>query len=74
MFSEALAVGSEEYLSKFHSAMGVGHRNRKIVRKSDGYCIKEPEPAYNSNFDDGLIGLRSGNTWSWEEMIYGTRS
>jgi len=73
-FSEVLAVGSEEYLSKLHSAMGVGHRNRKIVKETDGYCTKEPEPSYNSNFDGGLTGLRFENSWSWEEMICGARS
>ena len=55
-FSETLAVGGSDYLSRFHSAIGIAHRKRKIVKDEAGFCIKETASSGNTG---KLIGEKA---------------
>ena len=48
-------------------ALGIDHRKRKITEDGVGFCIKETEAAYNSDFGSKNIGLSLENGWFWKE-------
>jgi len=66
-FSEALAVGSSNFLADFQSTIGIEHRKRKTVIEKVGFSIKEPVAAYHSDFAGKNVGLRHENTRVWAE-------
>ena len=56
-YSEALAVGSNNYLAAFQSAIGIQHHKRKIMEDEVGFYIEEPVTAYHCNFVGENVGL-----------------
>lgn len=63
-------MGSEEFLTKFKSTMTIEHRQRKIIKESETYCIKESKTAYCLNFDIKMDGLSTENTYDWDSISY----
>jgi len=71
-YSETLAIGSEDYLSKLKEKMGITHHQRKIIKEGESYSIKEPELSYAISFDSKMLRLSPKNIHYWDDRLIKT--
>lgn len=56
-WSSSIAVGSEQYIDKVRTALGVKAKHRVSVGDGDKYLLREPELAYRAGFDAEMGAL-----------------
>jgi len=67
-FTEALAVGSEDYCENIRAKLGIDHHRRKVIEAEKRFCVKEPSNSYNPHFDSKNTALRLENTVFWDDF------
>lgn len=60
-WTQALAIGSESFVTRFQSELGVSGRHRELIPDGDGYRLGEPRKAYRGDFGAEMVALRAEN-------------
>jgi len=61
-WSEAVAVGSREFLAEVKSRLGFTAKDRQIEQKGEVHVLREPESSYSTDFEGKMDALRAENT------------
>ena len=62
VWPQNIAVGSEDYLMKVKSALGIACRHRTVMAENDIYTLKEPFTFYDVDLDHEMNTLSDNNT------------
>ncbi len=69
-WTESLAVGGENFVSKIQKNLGMKARCRKVEKgENSSHLLKEPEASYSPHFDGKIEGLRPSNPHLWDETF-----
>ena len=68
-WSEALAVGSNNFAKQVKQDMGVMASGRKVVNLEDEHMLREPETAYTAHLRGKKEGLSLENTVIFDERL-----
>jgi len=68
-WTEAIAVGSKEFVEATAERLGIRGIGRQIskAKEKGGYELREPTTPYSSDFDPRNATLRQENTYFWNE-------
>ncbi len=66
MWTESIAVGSEEFVEKTKAQLGIRAIGREVSGEDEVYQLRESEIPYNGIFAGENRGLRPPNTYFWE--------
>jgi hypothetical protein len=66
-WSEAIAVGSLEFVENVKSELGSKATHRAVEQIDEAFALREPSEAYNSNLRGKSEPLSSENTVFWNE-------
>jgi len=61
-WSEAVAVGSSEFVEEIKSRLGFAGKGRQVEQKGEAHVLREPDSAYNVDFEVEMDVLRAENT------------
>jgi len=61
-WSEAVAVGSREFVEDMKGRLEYAVRGRQTEQKGEAHVLREPDAAYSVDFGGGMEGLRHENT------------
>jgi putative transposase len=61
-WSQNIAVGSQDYLTKMKSALGIAGRHRTVMTENDAYTLKEPVISYDVYLEHEMNALSDNNT------------
>lgn len=68
-WTQALAVGSECFVTRFQSELSIGGSHREVNPDGDGYRLGEPPKSYNSDFGGKMVALRAENSIFIDEIL-----
>jgi hypothetical protein len=63
------AVGSLAFIDQVKNELGFKADHRDVIESDGSYVLREPAEAYAPKFDGGNEGLRSQNTFFWNEIV-----
>ena len=66
MWTESIAVGSEEFVEKTKAQLGIRAIGRKVSGGDGVYELREGEISYKAIFGGENSGLRPKNTYFWD--------
>jgi hypothetical protein len=66
-WSEAIAVGSLEFVESVKNELGSKAMHRAVEQKDGSYALRERSEAYNGDFGGESGPLRLENTVLWDE-------
>lgn len=67
LWSESIAVGSEEFVAKIQQQLGARAIGRSVVVEDEGCCtLKEAQAPYSSFFEGKIEPLRQENSHLWD--------
>jgi len=58
IWSQSIAVGSEEFVEKVRLQLGIKAKHRKTINDNGVFFIKEPDVSYTAHFEDEIDVLR----------------
>lgn len=67
-WSESLAVGSEGFVEKVRTLIGIRATNRKVVEMGDKHALREQSAGYNIVSGAENIGLSLDNRLLWNDL------
>jgi len=68
-WTEAIAVGSKEFVEATAERLGIMEIGRRISKEKGGYELRETTTPYSSDFDTKNATLSQENTYVWNESI-----
>ena len=69
LWSESIAVGSEEFVEKIQQQLGARAAGRSVVVEDEGCTLKEAQAPYSSLFEGEMGPLRPKNSHFWDLNI-----
>ena len=69
LWSESIAIGSEEFIEKIQLQLGLRAKGRSVVSENEGSVLKESPAPYNTLFDGKKSVLRPDNSYFWDLNI-----
>jgi REP element-mobilizing transposase RayT len=73
-WSEALAIGSLEFVESVKNALGVKALHREVVQTNETYALREPAEAYTGHLDGESEALRPFNAVPWQQNAANSES
>jgi len=67
LWSQSIAVGSEEFVKEIKHQLGVRAAYRTVVMEDEGCALKEAMAPYSSIFDGETGSLRPKNSYLWNQ-------
>ena len=67
LWTESLAVGSENFIEGVRQALGVRGRYREVTEGGDAHMLREPLVAYDSHLGHKMSALSATNRVFWEQ-------
>jgi putative transposase len=64
-WTRSIAVGSDGFINKVKSIMGVSAIGRNCVPAGDSYQLREPRVSYNADFGVKNGNIEPENTFEW---------
>lgn len=68
-WSKSLAVGSEDFVNRIQSALGIRARHREVVQQDDGHTLREARASYGGHFNAKMAVLRAENVVFLDELV-----
>jgi putative transposase len=68
-WSKSLAVGSEDFVNRIQSALGIRARHREVVQQGDGHMLREAQASYGRHFEVKMAVLRAENVVFLDEFV-----
>ena len=69
LWSESIAIGSEEFIKKIQRQLGIRVKGRSVVSENEGTVLKESSAPYNTLFKGKKSTLRPDNSYSLDLNI-----
>ena len=66
-WTESIAVGSKGFVERTKEFLGIKVKGRKVMKRTEGYELREPAGPYNRHFDPKNVVLRPENTYFWRD-------
>jgi len=67
-WTESIAVGSASFIDKVNASLGLKTMHRSIIKRDDGFIIKEDPSPYTPLFDSEKCTLSPKNTYKWDVL------
>jgi putative transposase len=65
LWSESLAVGSEEFVEKTKAKLGIRAAGRKVIETKEQFELREPVLSYMTDFGPKNVNIGPKNTYFW---------
>lgn len=69
LWSESIAVGSEEFIGKIQQQLGLRAKGRSVTTENEGTTLKESQAPYNTFFLGKKGTLRPNNSYFWDLTV-----
>ncbi|MDY6905833.1 MAG: transposase [Thermodesulfobacteriota bacterium] len=66
MWTEMVAVGTEEYITDIYDRLGIRIKGREIMQDGDSFSIKEEQVPYGADFGPKKGILSPQNSYFWD--------
>lgn len=69
-WSKSLAVGSEDFVNRIQSALGIRARHREVVQQDGGHTLREARAYYGGHFECQKRRFLAENVVFLDELDY----
>ena len=69
MWTQSIAVGSEEFIGRTKEALGISAKGRKVLESGEVFHLREPTVSYNLDFGTKNNDIGGENSYFWNENI-----
>ena len=64
-WTESIAMGSEQFVKRIHSQLGVRVKGRRVIETGDAFQLREKIESYSFLFDSEKCDIAPENTLEW---------